>query len=299
MHNLNDNHPITVVEFCAGYGGLGLGIKRVLADRMQLVGLCELEGFAQANLVSKMETGLMAQVPIWSNLLTFPYRKFRGLVDIAVAGIPCQPHSHAGKHKGGADERFLFDLSRCNQEPSSSRTSKGYFRVECQTELFASPGRLRDWKQWVIGLRQAYSQRVNAVRVTNAGEYSSLPTPCANEDSFRLNGSSQQSKTLEARARRGELMTTGSVQPVERVSLRGAGVTMLNLNVLPALSGHIHLFTNPQLMDALNVAKTFRPGLTTPSGPLSPSFVEVMMGLPVGWTDSASSATELSQQPPL
>ena len=109
MHNLNDNHPITVVEFCAGYGGLGLGIKRVLADRMQLVGLCELEGFAQANLVSKMETGLMAQVPIWSNLLTFPYRKFRGLVDIAVAGIPCQPHSHAGKHKGGADERFLFD----------------------------------------------------------------------------------------------------------------------------------------------------------------------------------------------
>ena len=205
----------------------------------------------------------------------------------------------AGQTSGSSSTTGCEDLSRCNQEPSSSRTSKGYFRVECQTELFASPGRLRDWKQWVIGLRQAYSQRVNAVRVTNAGEYSSLPTPCANEDSFRLNGSSQQSKTLEARARRGELMTTGSVQPVERVSLRGAGVTMLNLNVLPALSGHIHLFTNPQLMDALNVAKTFRHGLTTPSGPLSPSFVEVMMGLPVGWTDYDSSATELCQQQPL
>jgi len=109
MDNSNDNDPITVVEFCAGYGGLGLGIKRVLGERMRLIGLCELEGFAQANLISKMEAGLMAQVPIWSNLLAFPYRKFRGLVDFAVAGIPCQPHSLAGKRKGGGDERFLFD----------------------------------------------------------------------------------------------------------------------------------------------------------------------------------------------
>ena len=109
MNNSNDNDPITIVEFCAGYGGLGLGIEKAINGRMRLIGLCELEGFAQANLISKMEAGLMAQVPIWSNLLTFPYRKFRGLVDIAVAGIPCQPHSNAGKRKGGADERFLFD----------------------------------------------------------------------------------------------------------------------------------------------------------------------------------------------
>jgi len=46
--------------------------------------------------------------PIWSDLLDFPYGKFRGLVDIAAAGIPCQPHSHAGLRKGGGDERFLF-----------------------------------------------------------------------------------------------------------------------------------------------------------------------------------------------
>lgn len=51
----------------------------------------------------------MAQVPIWSDLRSFPYGKFRGLVSIAAAGIPCQPHSHAGKRKGGSDERFLFD----------------------------------------------------------------------------------------------------------------------------------------------------------------------------------------------
>ena len=48
MDNLNDHDPITVIEFCAGYGGLGLGIKGVLGERMRLIGLCELEGFAQA-----------------------------------------------------------------------------------------------------------------------------------------------------------------------------------------------------------------------------------------------------------
>ena len=121
MDNLNDHDPITVIEFCAGYGGLGLGIKGVLGERMRLIGLCELEGFAQANLISKMEAGLMAQVPIWSNLLTFPYRKFRGLVDIAAAGIPCQPHSLAGKRSGGGDERFLFDDWLCGLEQMQPR----------------------------------------------------------------------------------------------------------------------------------------------------------------------------------
>jgi hypothetical protein len=62
-----------------------------------------------------------------------------------------------------------------------------------------------------------------------------LPTPCANEDSFRLSGNSQQSRCLEARARRGELGKPG---------------------------------------------------------PLNPEFVEAMMGLPIGWTDCASSGTE-------
>jgi len=103
------NHTINTLEFCSGMGGLGLGIKKVLGERMRVIGHCELEGFAQANLISKMEKGLLDEAPIWTNLLTFPYAKFRGLVDLAIAGIPCQPHSTAGKRKGGSDERFLFD----------------------------------------------------------------------------------------------------------------------------------------------------------------------------------------------
>jgi hypothetical protein len=72
---------------------------------------------------------------------------------------------------------------------------------------------LENWKSLVIKRRGEYSARLNAGRATKDDESTSLPTPCANEDSFRLNGNSQQSRCLEARARRGELGEAGPLNP--------------------------------------------------------------------------------------
>ena len=102
------HHPVNLVEFCAGYCGIGIGLKSVVGD-LRTIAYVEREAYAVANLVSKIEAGRLDAAPIWSDLLDFPYGKFRGLVDIAAAGIPCQPHSHAGLRRGGEDERFLFD----------------------------------------------------------------------------------------------------------------------------------------------------------------------------------------------
>jgi site-specific DNA-cytosine methylase len=99
---------ITTLEFCAGYGGIGLGLKNIFGERLRTIAYCELEGFAQANLISKMEKGLMDVAPIWNDLKTFPYRKFHGLVDIFVSGYPCQPFSSAGKRAGKEDPRHLW-----------------------------------------------------------------------------------------------------------------------------------------------------------------------------------------------
>ena len=98
---------ITHLGLCAGYGGIELGLKRVIPT-LRSVALCEIESFAVANLVSKMEAGLMDAAPIWTDLKTFPWESFRDRVDILTGGYPCQPFSAAGKRLGGEDPRHLW-----------------------------------------------------------------------------------------------------------------------------------------------------------------------------------------------
>jgi DNA (cytosine-5)-methyltransferase 1 len=71
--------------------------------------MVERETFAVANMANKIQEKRMDSALIYNDVRTFPYRKYRGCIDVAVAGIPCQPHSSAGKRQGGGDERFLFD----------------------------------------------------------------------------------------------------------------------------------------------------------------------------------------------
>jgi DNA (cytosine-5)-methyltransferase 1 len=103
-----DSNAITHVSLCSGYGGIDIGLKRVIGRSLVTVAYCEIEAFACANLVSKAEAGLLDNAPIWSDLKRFPWGKFRGLVDILSGGYPCQPFSAAGKRLGTDDPRHLW-----------------------------------------------------------------------------------------------------------------------------------------------------------------------------------------------
>lgn len=72
----------------------------------------EREAFAVAHLVAAMRAGLMAPAPVWSDARTLDGRRWRGQVDFVIGGIPCQPHSLAGKRLGRDDPRDLWSAFR-------------------------------------------------------------------------------------------------------------------------------------------------------------------------------------------
>ena len=109
---LNVDHTqefFSFLSFCTGYGGIEIGVERSLTPiPLKALALLEVEAFAVANLVAKMEAGLLDPAPVWTDIKTFHAYAFRDLVDFLMAGYPCQPFSTAGKRKGKEDPRHLW-----------------------------------------------------------------------------------------------------------------------------------------------------------------------------------------------
>ncbi|MGK9199458.1 DNA cytosine methyltransferase [Sinorhizobium meliloti] len=102
---------LNIISICTGGGGLDLGLELAIQSARSVC-MVEREAFAVSSLVSAMEQGLLHQAPVWSDARTFDGRAWRGAVDGLIGGIPCQPHSVAGRKKGSLDERDLWSAAR-------------------------------------------------------------------------------------------------------------------------------------------------------------------------------------------
>ena len=103
----NPQQSLTTLSLCTGYGGIERGLE-LAGEQLDVLAHVEIEAFAAANLVAKMEQGKLAPSPIWTNLKTLPVEPFRGRVDLLTGGYPCQPFSAAGKRAGKDDPRHLW-----------------------------------------------------------------------------------------------------------------------------------------------------------------------------------------------
>jgi DNA (cytosine-5)-methyltransferase 1 len=101
----------THLSLCAGYGGIDLGLHRIVRG-MRTVAYAEIDAFAVEVLLARMEDGSLDAAPIWTDVRDFPWHLFRGCVDILSSGYPCQPFSGAGLRKGENDERHLWPSIR-------------------------------------------------------------------------------------------------------------------------------------------------------------------------------------------
>lgn len=96
------------MSLCTGYGGIDLGLHKVLGEELQTICYSEIDAFAVSNLLSKMEQGLLDSAPIWTDLKTLPWQFFVDKVDILSGGFPCQPFSMAGVRSADEDPRHLW-----------------------------------------------------------------------------------------------------------------------------------------------------------------------------------------------
>lgn len=113
---LNDV-ALHTLNLCSGYDGLGIALDIATGGQTRAVCHVEIEVPAALVLADAMGKGLLPEAPIWSDLRTFDGVPWRGIVDIVVAGYPCQPFSVAGKRGGESDPRHLWpEVARIMEE---------------------------------------------------------------------------------------------------------------------------------------------------------------------------------------
>lgn len=106
-----DANSFNMLSLCSGIDGIGIGVKRVVPHARTVchvereVSCCEI-------LEARMQDKLIDDAPIWTDLATFDGVPWRGVVDIVVAGIPCQGNSLAGKRQLEDDPRNLWPSTR-------------------------------------------------------------------------------------------------------------------------------------------------------------------------------------------
>ena len=270
------------LSLCAGIGGIDLGLRRVVRN-LSTVAMVEKETFCIANLVKEMEKGTLDPCPVYTDLLRFPWQRFRGRVDIVSGGIPCQPFSVAGSRKATEDERHLWPhiksgMSVLETESASSRTSMESPQPSRPDTTQFSTMSSATWKKWVSSNgRTVLSGRKLAHHTCESdGSFSAWPTP------------------TPIHATRGN-----HDEPVEKYQKRVRDYEEGRAKGKPGKS--LGVAVNWPTPTTQNAEVTQHPkdhSSSTGSQEelLNPSWVDTLMGFPIGWTDLGLWGTPLFQK---
>ncbi len=106
------------LDLFSGIGGLSLA----LGEWIEPIAYCENERYAQAVLLSRMQSGDIPLAPIWDDVRTLRASYLHTKPEIIYGGFPCQDISVAGHGKGLVGERsgLYWQIERLVEETNPS-----------------------------------------------------------------------------------------------------------------------------------------------------------------------------------
>ena len=314
----------TVIAFCAGYGGIERGLD-LSGFEHRVIAYVEIEAYAIANLVAKMETGQLPPAPIYTDLKTFPAELFRGKVDLITGGYPC---NHSVQQESDLEKMTLDTCGHTYGDTSkqldlfgaSLKTSKDISALDSEKSLAI-------WKKMVTEQRGEYSARKKLALPIDASGSTSWATPRAadsaggprtlNEKGQRISVSdptktyganlSDQVRHWPTPSARDHKGGSGTIVREGDKFYRVSNTTQTRFGArLDAVVEHLHktnwptptvgeekfrLKGNSQASQCLE-AKARKGELDNRVGKLNPDWVEQLMGVPSGWTSLTGTNTD-------
>ncbi len=183
--------PLRVIEICAGIGGIALGFKMV--GGFEHVAFVERDDYA-----CKILEKHWPQVPQFRDVRSVSAWNLPPC-DVLAGGIPCQPHSLAGKRGAGSDERDLWpEFFRLIREigpryavvenvPGLRSSDRGLFFGRILADL-ASVGYDAEWISLSAGELGAPHERERVWIVAYPTSVQFQREPCAGSDCARHPG---------------------------------------------------------------------------------------------------------------
>lgn len=98
------------LDLFSGIGGIGLA----LSPWVRTIAYCENDRYAQAVLLSRMQSGDLEKAPIWDDVRTLSSKHIGVPIDFISGGFPCQDISTAGRGAGleGTRSGLFFEICR-------------------------------------------------------------------------------------------------------------------------------------------------------------------------------------------
>ena len=199
------------------------------------------------------------------------------------------------KTQGISSHTSGTELERANLELFSSKTLKELSQVRPPMESRFSSMSSESWKDWVTEQRQEFSQRVKSAHLTRESGSSSWPT-ATTRDWKDTNATVPPSRANPSKQTLGQRVAHVSLQDQANPSTSGNSqgsqqwATPRANKVHPVITeeNRAHLANRKKS----NLEEDIAGHCGKATGKLNPDWVEQLMGLPVGWTDLGSWATE-------